>query len=280
MRAWLLWLALCLAASLQAGTIHRIATYNIRLQLESDRLAGNGWETRRAAVLALMHHENLEIVGVQEALAPQLDDLLADGTYRAVGVGRDDGVRAGEFSALLYRPDLWSVIDSGTFWLSETPDQVSFGWDAQKYRRICTWAQFRNRVSGAVVHVWNVHFDHEAVVARRESARLLLQKSASLRGSGAACVLLGDFNCTSADEPYRLLAAEWKDARLASLQAPEGPSGTFNGFRFGAEPTERIDHVFVTPAVEVLRHLTLGTSQNGRYPSDHFPVVVDIQIRD
>jgi endonuclease/exonuclease/phosphatase family metal-dependent hydrolase len=263
-------LPLCVAAPL------RVATYNVRLDIPGDAAAGNSWQTRKGKLSELIRSHGFEIVGLQEPFIWQIRDILAAGGYAYVGVGRDDGKEAGEHAPILYRTDRFRLVEGGTFWLSETPDRVSYGWDATKYHRICTWARLEERATGRQFQVWNVHFDHEAAEARRQSARLVLARIQDVEAKGIPVILMGDFNATPDSEPYRIVASALRDTRVLSAQAASGPAGTFNGFNFGTEATERIDHILVGRGIRVLRHETLTDSHDGHYPSDHFPVVTDL----
>lgn len=274
MRTLLLLLVLALPAFASAPL--RVATFNVRLDIPGDAAAGNSWQTRKGQVSELIRSHGFEIVGLQEPFVWQIRDVLAAGGYAYVGVGRDDAKEAGEFAPILYRTDRFRLVEGGTFWLSETPEKVSYGWDAIKYHRICTWARLEELGTGRQLQVWNVHFDHEAPEARRQSARLVLARIQEVATKGIPVVLMGDFNATPDSEPYRIVAAGLRDTRMLSEQAPTGPAGTFNGFRFGAEATERIDHILVGPGFRALSHATLVDSKDAHYPSDHFPVVTEL----
>ena len=248
-------------------------SFNLRLNVESD--GEDAWPHRRAAAAALL--AEADIVGVQEALPDMLADLDADlPGYARLGVGREaDG--GGEFSAILYRTDRLARLDDGTFWLSETPEVPgSQSWDAA-LPRIATWGRFRDRATGDTLVVVNTHFDHVGEVARNESAQLILSRLGAL-ARGAPLVLTGDFNASDESLVYGLLRRDLDDAWLASETEPTGGLATWNGF--GRDPLDRrIDFVFVRGPVRVLSFAThdetigdvLGTD-NGRYPSDHFPV--------
>ena len=251
----------------------RVQSFNLRLHVASD--GEDAWPNRVEAAVAII--QQADLVGVQEALPGMLDDLDARlPGWRRVGVGRQaDG--GGEFSALFYRADRFEVESTDTFWLSETPAVPgSQSWDAA-LPRICTWAQLRDRQSGTVLVLANTHFDHMGLVARRESAQLLVDRLAEIAGD-LPLVLTGDFNVTPETEPYRVLASRYRDAYSASQTPPTGPAGTWNGFGRD-EPTRRIDFVFVSDGLAVRSFETLdGTvgdvlgTDDGRYPSDHFPV--------
>src|SRR5690606_9254165 len=157
-----------------------IATYNLRLNTPRD--GANAWPHRVEAVKGLVRYHGFDVFGTQELLADQLADLAQMPEYAYVGVGRDDGKRAGEHSAIFYRRDRFSLLRHGDFWLSETPDRPSKGWDAKCCKRIASWAQLRDRNSGKAFYIFSVHFDHEGVIARRESAKLLVEKIGEIAG--------------------------------------------------------------------------------------------------
>jgi len=253
-----------------------VATYNLRLNTPQD--GANAWPHRRETVKGLIRYHEFDVFGTQELLADQLDDLAQMSEYAYVGVGRDDGKRAGEHSAIFYRKDRFSLLRHGDFWLSETPDRPSMGWDAKCCKRIASWAQLRDRDSGKSFYVFSVHFDHEGVIARRESAKLLIAKIGEIAG-GSPVVCVGDFNATPDSEPIATMRSALNDAYEKSIAPPYGPVGTFNAFRWDVAPTRRIDYIFVTPNVEVLRYAVLTDSIDLRYPSDHFPVVARILLK-
>ena len=256
----------------------RVMTFNVRYDTPSD--GPNAWPHRRDWVAALIRFHDADVVGVQEALLRQLTDLDARlPGFARVGVGRADGRTGGEFSAILYRADRLEVLDSGTFWLSPTPEAPgSKGWDAA-IERVATWARFRDRRTGCRhVHL-NTHFDHVGEQARQASARLLRRRLAVL-GQGLPVVVTGDLNSDPGSAAYRILTrdtltdalAPLADAFYASRTTHYGPTSTWTEFR-AIEPGRRIDYVLVSPAVTVLAHGILPDSWDGRFPSDHLPVL-------
>jgi endonuclease/exonuclease/phosphatase family metal-dependent hydrolase len=251
-----------------------IATFNIRYDNPGDGV--NAWPNRKEWVRDLIDFHAFDIVGVQEALAGQVD-FLAGGRFDYVGVGRDDGKRAGEFSALYYDRKRFKKNESGTFWLSETPDVPSKGWDAA-LNRICSWAHLSDRESGdRDFYVFNTHFDHRGIVARERSAELILAKIKAL-AKKKPFFLMGDLNLTPDTVPVRKLAAELRDARAVTETKPYGPVGTFNGFDINRPLEQPIDYVFVSPGVRVLKFAALPDNWGGRYPSDHLPVMIRAEI--
>lgn len=250
------------------------ATFNLRFNTPADGL--DAWPHREAAVKALIRFHEFDLVGTQEGRIEQVQALQRMPGWARVGVGRDDGKQGGEHAAIFFRTARFERLGHGDFWLSATPDKPSISWDSPCCHRIASWAQLRDRESGGEFFVFNVHFDHEGVVARRESARLLVRKVADIAGS-APVIVLGDFNATPDAEPIGTMTAVFRDAVRISEAPPYGPEGTFNGFRFDAPAQKRIDYIFLSPGWRVLRLGVLTDSLRGRFPSDHFPVVARLQ---
>lgn len=255
----------------------RIMSFNLRLDLASD--GPNAWPHRRDWVASLMRFHAPDAIGVQEALAHMLTDLDArlPGLAR-VGVGRADGREGGEFSAIFYRRDRLDLLESGTFWLSPTPEIAgSKGWDAA-IERVATWARFQDRVTGCThVHL-NTHFDHIGEQARQESARLIRRRLVSIAG-GQPVIVTGDLNADPQSVAYRVFTADTidaspplRDAFEASRAGHYGPTSTWTAFK-AIEPGRRIDYVLVSEEIPVLTHGILPDSWDGRFPSDHLPVL-------
>ena len=252
-----------------------VATYNLRYDNPND--GKNVWPARRDAMRALVRYHEFDLWGTQEGLTNQLNDLGALNEYAHVGVGRDDGKDAGEHSAIFYRRDRFVLEDHGDFWLSTTPEKPSMGWDARCCKRIATWARLRDKPSGKVFVALNAHFDHEGVVARRESAKLLVARGRALAGK-LPLIVMGDFNSTPDSEAYATVNADLRDARTISQTPPYGPVATFNDFNISKPAEERIDYIFLTPQWQVLRYAVLTDSIDARYPSDHFPVLTRLRL--
>lgn len=253
-----------------------VATYNLRYNNPGD--GPNAWPARKDAVKALIRYHEFDVFGTQEGLAGQIADLAQMAEFDHVGVGRDDGRQAGEHSAIFFRKSRFALLGKGDFWLSETPDRPSFGWDATCCHRLASWARLRDRTSKRVFYVFSVHFDHEGEQARRASADLVLRKIAEIaRGAPAICV--GDFNSTPETVQIQAMAKTMRDARQASQSPPYGPVGTFNAFRLDAAMQDRIDYIFVDRHAEVLKYAVLSDSVDRRYPSDHHPVVARVVLK-
>ncbi len=258
----------------------RAATFNLRYDTPRD--GPDAWPHRRDGVRELIRRLNLDLLATQEGLAHQIADLEQLGEFARVGVGRDDGKSAGEHSALFFRRSRFERLDSGDFWLSETPDVPSRGWDARCCFRLTSWARLRDREAAADAPCWrviSVHFDHEGERARLESARLILRWLAQHAG-GDRVLLMGDFNALPESAAMAVLGERLRDAFAVSESAPVGPVGTFQGF--GREAlTARIDQVWVDGgAVRVLSYRAVDERlDSGRWPSDHVPVLVELLAR-
>jgi len=283
--AGLMCLSACCARVPQAtgGAVDslRVMTFNIRHDEPADR--DNAWPGRRDKVAGTIAFFRADVAGLQEVLAPQLRDLerLLPG-YGWVGAGRDDGRQAGEFNPVLYLKSRFRVIDSSTFWLSETPDRPSRGWDGA-CPRVVTWARLMDTRTGSEFTAFNTHFDHVGPRARAESARLLLARAAAIGGDHPA-IVTGDFNCGREEEPYRILvsgsgpAPVFEDARDLSRQPPYGSSYSFNGFSTAVPRGGPIDHIFVRGVSSVLRCGVISDFWDGRPASDHFPVFAEVRL--
>jgi endonuclease/exonuclease/phosphatase family metal-dependent hydrolase len=254
----------------------RAASYNILVQAQS------AWSARRAMVTELIRSYDFDIFGVQEALKHQITDMLAAGDYSYTGVGRDDGYSAGEHSAVIYKTGKFDLLESGSFWYSPTPDVPGKGWDAVCCNRICSWGKFRDKESGIVFYYFSSHFDHEGVTARNESARLLKEKLAAIAGNYPA-LAVGDYNAdpSSACIQRILEGGLLFDARTRSETTPAGTVGTFNGMTYTLDQmtaARRIDFIFVTDHVGVMEYRVLNDRPDGKYPSDHDPVLIKAKI--
>ena len=261
------------------GNLHSqevsVMTYNIKLDYPKE--SENSWTNRKPIFINQLKFYEPDILGVQEAMPNQMkdmDSLLAD--YNFVGVGRDDGKDAGEYSAIFYKKAQFKVLKSSTFWLSQTPEKVSMGWDAV-CNRVCTYALFQNKSSKKSFWVFNTHFDHVGVEARKQSAILILQKIKELNSENHPVILMGDFNMEVTHESIQLITKTLRDSKKAS-NIVFGPEGTFNNFEFNKPVTRRIDFIFLSNDIKVNKYAVLSDSHNCRYPSDHLPVYLKLAI--
>lgn len=256
----------------------RVMTFNIRFDNPGDGV--NAWPNRKDWVASLIRWHGADVIGVQEALLHQLTDLDSRlPGFARVGVGRTDGRTKGEYSAILYRTDRVALRDSGTFWLSPTPDVAgSKGWDTA-IERIATWARFADKHTGCEWLQLNTHYDHIGEVARQESSRLIRRRLAAL-ANGLPIVMTGDLNTEPTNAPYRILTTEQidgatpplRDAFVVSRTGHYGPTSSWNAFK-AIEPNRRIDYVLVSAPVVVERHAILPDMWENRFPSDHLPVM-------
>jgi endonuclease/exonuclease/phosphatase family metal-dependent hydrolase len=259
-------------------------SFNIRYGTADD--GENSWRYRSAFVSDVIRDAAPDIIGTQEALSFQLEELrdaLPD--YARVGVGRDDGGISGEFSAILYRAEDFDVLETGTFWFSETPDVPSIaGYWGAALPRICSWARFMEKETGRTFYVFNVHFSSRSREAREKSA-ILLSDRVVAREHGDPVIVTGDFNAgeRSATMGTLLGSAESTSASglkdsFRTLHPDADDVGTFNGFR-GRTTGDKIDAVLISGDWDVVSAAILRTSRAGKYPSDHFPVVATLRLQ-
>jgi len=250
-----------------------VATFNLRMDTPND--GENAWPNRKEMIKGLFRFHDFDICGTQEGYKHQLDDILQLGNYAYVGAGRDDGKDAGEHSAIFYKKDRFDVVENGDFWYSETPDVPGKGWDATCCNRICSWAKFRDNETGKEFFVFNSHYDHQGRVARKNSSLLLLKQLKEIAGDFPV-FCTGDFNATPDDEPIQIIYndGKMKDSYLVTKQPPYGTVGTTNSFDLSSSMKNRIDYVWVTEGIMVTKYGVLNEQQYGRFPSDHFPVMI------
>ena len=247
-----------------------VISYNIRLNVKSDGI--NSWPNRKDNVKALVKFYDADILCVQEVLPDQFDDLLANSDFDVVGVGRDDGKRKGEFSAIYFNKNRFTKKDGGTFWLSLTPDVPSKGWDAA-LNRICSWVKLYDKSNKKEFIVFNTHYDHVGVQARIESAKLIKQKIQEIAPK-LPVVFTGDLNVTPETEAIATIKSFLIDTKEISIEPPYGPTGTFNSFNWNSPLKDKIDYIFVNKAFKVQKFAVLSDSKDQRYYSDHLPVFV------
>ena len=264
------------AVARKAAVPLRIATFNLRLNVASD--GPDAWPNRKELVKNLVRYHSFDVFGTQEGFRGQLDGIAELPEYAFVGHGRDDGKEGGEHSAIFYKKARLQLLQTGDFWLSQTPDRPSLGWDAKCCNRICSWAKFKDLRSGQQFYFFSVHFDHEGVEARRQSGKLMVQKIKEI-AHNAPVVCAGDFNSTPDTEQIKTMQTLLGDAYQLTQQPAYGPVGTFTGFKLDAPLLNRIDYLFVSRGSTVLDYAALTDSMRGHYPSDHFPVVANVLLR-
>lgn len=283
MRTIIIWISLILFSVTSVSSQNRnvsslnIATFNIRMDTPKDSL--DAWSHRKEMVNGLIRFHDFDIFGIQEGFHHQITDILEPGTYAYVGVGRDDGKEAGEHSAIIYKRERFLVLDKGDFWFSETPDIPGKGWDATCCNRICSWAKFKDVASGKAFYFFNVHYDHQGKEARRQSSRLLMKKIRQI-AEGYPVICTGDFNAVPGSEPIQIILEDGllNDSYRVTLKPPYGTTGTSNSFNVQAEMKNRIDYIWTTKDIMVHKYGVLNDVQDGHFPSDHFPVMINVSF--
>lgn len=259
-----------------------VMTYNIRYDNPDDNQ--NNWKYRRDNAANAIRFYDTDILGTQEVLHNQLQDLKERlSGYDVVGVGRDDGKEKGEYSALWYKKDRFTLLDSGNFWLSETPlITASKGWDGACVR-IASWVKLKDKKSGKSLFALNTHFDHIGVVARKESVKLILNKVAEL-SKGIPVIVTGDFNAEPESNVIKGLTDTSNNKHLIDSRTVSpivyGPAWSFHDFgRIPLNERTLIDYIFVRNGVKVLKYGVLAETKDSTFLSDHAPILVRIAIK-
>ncbi|MFX0556659.1 endonuclease/exonuclease/phosphatase family protein [Maribacter sp. CXY002] len=252
-----------------------VMTYNIKYDNINDTL--NNWNDRKKGMADLINYYTPEFLGTQEVLFNQLqyldDELTA---YNYIGVGRDDGKQKGEFSPVFYNSKNYELLHHETFWLSDTPNEISVGWDAA-LERICTYGLFQHKTTQKKLYVFNTHFDHIGKVAREKSAALIIKKINEINVGGLPVILMGDFNLTPDENPIHLIKQDMLDGQKISQKPFYGPTGTFNGFDPNSTLENRIDYIFAKNLV-VKSYIHIDDRmENNKHISDHLPVLAILE---
>ncbi len=269
-----------------------VMTFNIRYATADD--GENNWDKRKDLAVDVLRRYHPDIVGLQEALRGQLDDIRAVlPEYGELGVGRDDGKTKGEYSAILYRQDRLDVSDSGTFWLSDTPEVPGSTTWGNQITRICTWGRFVPKSSGRAFYLFNTHLDHISQPSREKSVALLAERIQK-RKHPDPFLVTGDLNSGEDNPAVRYLKGQGQlDAAQSGLSQNPVPLvdtfrvlhpddsavGTFHSFT-GTPPGPKIDYIFALPGTKVLQAAIVHDHQGARYPSDHFPVTALLRLAD
>ncbi len=255
------------------------SSYNLRLLTTSDT-GDRSWSSRKTYADKILRKYDFDIFGTQELVLSQINDLLAlNSNYNYVGVGRNDGTTTGEYCAIFYKKSKFEVLDEGTFWLSSTPNTPSKGWDAA-LNRIVTWVQIKEKESEKIFYFFNTHFDHQGVIARKESAKLLLEKMKEI-AKDIPVICTGDFNLMPDSEPIKYLSESnyiW-DARFSSETPVFGTEGTFHGYNLNQNSFNRIDYIFISKTVKVKSYGVINDDIDlNAFSSDHFPVFINATL--
>lgn len=256
----------------------RAMSFNIRYGTANDGV--NSWPNRRELAIGVIRDFNPGVLGVQEALRFQLDEIRVELPWLGeVGVGRDDGKEAGEYSAILYDTRRLTLLEQGTFWLSETPDVPGSKSWGNNITRIATWARFCDSITRKDFVVLNTHWDHESQNAREKSAHQIVRWLAA-HASGMPLMVMGDFNSGEQNRAFRtLLTAGDIGVHLRNTfsHSADEEVGTYHAFA-GRRDGEKIDAILVSPNWGFMGGRIVRTSDGDRYPSDHFPVVAELAL--
>lgn len=259
---------------------YRVMTFNIRYDNPADGV--NSWANRKDHFCKFIRETSPDVVGLQEVLHNQLDDLKGClPGYAFVGVGRDDGQTAGEYSPVGYQTSKFKLLDSGNFWLSDEPEVPGkLGWDAA-CTRIASWVKLQDKSSDKIFMVVNTHFDHVGTEARRKSALLIIDRIQEIVGENPA-FFMGDLNVTDTSDAYKTITTNnfvLKDAHKIAKQR-EGVTYTFQNFgRMSEDTGNKIDFIFVTPHIQVQRSYIPSAQVAGElYLSDHNPQIIDVRF--
>ena len=252
----------------------KVSSFNIRFSNPGDGI--NRWSNRRTDVLNFLKVENLDIIGMQEALHSQIEFFDNNLTgYTRIGVGREDGKEAGEYAPIYVKSSRFNEIEKGNFWLSETPSVPSRGWDAV-LNRICTYTHVLDLETDQEVFVFNTHYDHVGAAARVNSSSLILDSIQAKLDKNIRVILTGDLNVEPSATAYQLLTDRLEDSFDTNVRF--GPFGTFNGFNVGENHDRRIDYILFN-GFKSNSYATISTVINGRYLSDHFPIISKLAYR-
>jgi endonuclease/exonuclease/phosphatase family metal-dependent hydrolase len=266
---------LLLATNSFYGQNLKIMTYNIRLDVASD--GENAWPNRKDYFNDQIKFYSPDIFGVQEATPNQVLDIASAQTnYNRFGIGREEN-GLGEACTIYYKKDRFKVEQSNTFWLSETPEKVSRGWDAA-CNRVCTYGLFKDLKTKKTFWVFNLHLDHMGEEARVKGVQLALSKMKELNTKNYPAFLMGDFNSEPDTKQIMEIKKVMDDTKDVSKEKPFGPSGTFNDFKHNEPVTLLLDYIFVSKnsSLKIQKHAVLSDSKDLKYPSDHLPVLIEI----
>ena len=260
------------------GQPMEVMTFNIRLDIPSD--SANSWNHRKDDVCRMIAYYRPDLLGMQEVLHNQMNDLKRGlPQYTVLGVGRDDGKEAGEYCPIFFRTDRFALVEYGNFSLSEHPETIGIkGWDAS-YNRIATWAILQEKDNGQQLIYLNTHLDNDGKTARQEGVRLILNKIKEI-APGIPAIVTGDFNCTPEEAPLQTLENGGMENASKAAAVPYGPSWSFHDFgRLPVEERVLIDYVFTTKGAKIDRYRVVHDKPDNGYLSDHCPILVELTVQ-
>ena len=255
-----------------------VMSFNIRYGTAND--GDNRWAVRKDFLIDVVKEQAADVIGLQEALAGQIDEIVAAVPgYAVIGVGRDDAARKGEYSAILYKRDRFQISHAGTFWFSDTPEVVASKSWGNNITRICTWARLVDRDGRALWH-FNVHLDHQSQPSREKSAQLLRRRIDERAFPKEPVIVTGDFNAGEQNPAVAAITAGGAFVDTFRVKYPDEKTvGTFTGFDATKTSGDKIDYIFAPAGAQVLSAAIVRTARGGRLPSDHFPVVAQVRFR-
>jgi len=255
----------------------RIMSFNIRYGTAKD--GENSWTFRNRSVIRLIQRESPDLVGIQEGLRFQLDDIRSSlPRFGEAGRGRDDGLTKGEYAAILFDTTRFLLLAEGTFWFSDTPAIPGSASWGNTIARICTWVRVRDKTNNSVLDVYNIHLDHESQPSRERSVLALID-TIRHRSSFYPVLITGDFNAGEKNDVLHSIRAAGFSDSYRTIHPNDSLVGTFHAFK-GLQQGEKIDYILADEKSAILDAAILSSRENGRYPSDHFPVTALIQLKN
>ncbi len=263
-----------LVATIAHSQSLQVMSYNLRFDNPQDGV--NQWSARKDNVYSLIKKYNPDVMGIQEGLQNQLEDIKQHTGLDYVGVGRDDGKSKGEYSAIFFRRERLEVLEQNTFWLSESPAEPgSKSWDAA-ITRVATWAKLKDLKTRKTFVVINTHFDHIGKTARMKSAELIKQKIKAIAGD-LPVIVTGDFNAEPTEPPYSIMTSN--EGMQLFDAGRESKEGTYCTFVVGSVPCKRIDYIFHSAKAKSNNFSVISDNDGKHYPSDHLPIQAKLKIR-
>jgi len=270
-----IWFIYTIPQHIYSQTTH-IMSFNIRYDNPNDN--ENYWGNRKEDVVNLIEHYHPDFLGIQEGLLNQVEYIKNNtSNYAMIGIGRENGDKKGEFSAIFYDINAYELLEQNTFWLSDNPDTISIGWDAV-LERICTYGKFKNKITKEVIYIFNTHFDHIGKKAREMSARLILKKVSDITLESSKVIVMGDLNSEPQSETVKIFKTKLSDGKEVTKKKFYGPFGTFNGFDINSIVKRRIDYIFIKNLnVNSYQHID-DKRLNNFWVSDHLPVLITVSM--
>jgi endonuclease/exonuclease/phosphatase family metal-dependent hydrolase len=255
-----------------------VGSYNLRYENTHD--TGNLWVSRAPVIESLIRFYDFDILGTQEGLIGMINDLSkALPQYERYGIGRDDGKDAGEHSAIFFKKDKFTLLKHEDFWLSQTPDKPSLGWDATCCNRICSWVYLQDKITKKKLYVFNTHYDYQMDLARNESSKLILKEIKRIAGNQPV-IFMGDLNGGHETEWYKAIANSGiLNDTYKEVKYPFANNPSFQSYGSEIMNDEIIDHIFVSKDFSVKKWGILSDTYHGKYPSDHFPVLAELTLK-